>query len=90
MLYDWDGVDGGPFLARDGGLEGVTGRPVVGSKSARRMNCIGVNGEPLFVDGDDADCGLRPVGVVMANEGIWAPEPGSGVLGGLCGTSVSG
>lgn len=51
---------------------------------------MGVNGEPLFVDGDDVDCGLRPVGVVIANEGIWALELGSGVLGGLGGTSVSG
>jgi len=80
-------VGGGPFLARDGGLDGVTGRPVARSKSARRINCIGVKGDPLFVDGDDADCGLRPVGVVMENVGIWPLEPGSGVLGGLGGIS---
>ena len=56
-----------------GVLEGVPGRKSVGSASARRMNCIGVRGEPedpLLDPGEERmERGLCPLGVTIAKDG---------------------
>lgn len=60
-------------------LVGVSGRRRGDSRSARRMNCRAVRGEPG--EDDLMDRGLVPLGVESANEGIYE-FLGSGVRGG--------
>lgn len=67
------------FRGRKGALEGVSGRKNGLSRSALRMNCSAVSGEP-FVDGVDLRERGLPEGVDNANEGRDG-SLGSGVLG---------
>jgi hypothetical protein len=73
-------VPGIIFLEREEeAFEGVSGRWKE-STSARLRNCSGVRGDPL--EGVDLrECGLRPLGVDKAMEGM-KPPVGSGVRGG--------
>ena len=78
------GVEGGIVRERIGAFDGVAGRMAKGdSGSARRMNCSGVNGEPLDDGVERRERGLCPEGVDRAKEGRKDPL-GSGVRGG-CG-----
>jgi hypothetical protein len=59
-------------------LEGVSGLEGSDSRSARRINCIGCNGDGDPGDEDLMERGLAPLGVDKANVG----------MNGSCGSGV--